>query len=83
MSWVSRSRWLEDEESEVAKIAASSDFSTRGLGFEQNKPLNQRLHRGAEYLHLLRISEFFGFQWHNLAEILSLLSEGQFDPILG
>ena len=40
MSWVSRSRWLEDEESEVAKIAASSDFSTRGLGFEQNKPLN-------------------------------------------
>ena len=48
-----------------------------GMLFEQG----QRLHRGAEFLHLLRISEFFGFQWQNLAEILSLLSEGQFDPI--
>ena len=35
----------------------------------------------SEFLNLLRISEFFGFQWQNLAEILSLLSEGQFDPI--
>ena len=26
-----------------------------------------------EFLLLLRISEFFGFQWQNLAEILSLL----------
>ena len=25
-----------------------------------------------EFLRLLRISEFFGFQWQNLAEILSL-----------
>ena len=25
-----------------------------------------------EFLLLLRISEFFGFQWQNLAEILSL-----------
>ena len=37
----------------------------------------------SEFLNLLRISEFFGFQWQNLAEILSLLSEGQFDPIKG
>ena len=33
----------------------------------------QRLHKGAEFLHLLRISEFFGFQWQNLTEILRLL----------
>ena len=26
----------------------------------------------SEFLSLLRISEFFGFQWQNLAEILSL-----------
>ena len=43
----------------------------------------QRLHKGAEFLHLLRISEFFGFQWQNLAEILSLLPKGHFWPILG
>ena len=36
-----------------------------------------------EFLSLLRISEFFGFKWQTLAEILSLLSEGQFDPIYG
>ena len=27
---------------------------------------------GSEFLSLLRISEFFGFQWQKLAEILSL-----------
>ena len=36
-----------------------------------------------EFLLLLRISEFFGFQWQNLAEILSLLPKGHFWPILG
>ena len=36
---------------------------------------SQRLHKGAEFLHLLRISEFFGFQWQNLAEILSLFKK--------
>ena len=35
----------------------------------------------SEFLSLLRISEFLGFQWQTLAEILSLLSKGQFGPI--
>ena len=29
--------------------------------------------QGSEFLSLLRISEFFGFQWQNLTEILRLL----------
>ena len=40
----------------------------------------------SEYLNLLRISEFFGFQWQNLSEILSLFLGailGNFWPILG
>ena len=31
--------------------------------------------QGSEFLSLLRISEFFGFQWQNLTEILSLLKK--------
>ena len=30
---------------------------------------------GSEFLSLLRISEFFGFQWQNLAEILRLFKK--------
>ena len=40
----------------------------------------------SEFLNLLRISEFFGFQWQNLSEILSLFLGailGNFWPILG
>merc|ERR1712141_577507 len=40
----------------------------------------------SEFLNLLRISEFFGFQWQNLSEILSLFFGailGNFWPILG
>ena len=29
----------------------------------------------SEFLSLLRISEFFGFQWQNLTEILSLFKK--------
>ena len=32
----------------------------------------------SEFLNLLRISEFFGFQWQNLSEILSLFFWGHF-----
>ena len=35
----------------------------------------------SDFLSLLRIPEFLGFQWQPLAEILSLLSKGQFGPI--
>ena len=35
----------------------------------------------SDFLSLLRIPEFLGFQWQTLAEILSLLSKGQFDTI--
>ena len=40
----------------------------------------------SEFLNLLWISEFFGFQWQNLSEILSLFLGailGNFWPILG
>ena len=37
----------------------------------------------SEFLNLLRISEFFGFQWQNLSKIPSLLPTGHFWPILG
>ena len=42
--------------------------------------------QAAEFLQKRLISEFFGFQWQNLAEILSLFFGaiwGQFLPILG
>ena len=40
----------------------------------------------SEFLNLLRISDFLGFQWQNLSEILSLFFGailGNFWPILG
>ena len=52
---------------------------TNVLGGKKQAFVEQRLQWTQK--GLLRISEFWGFQWQTLAEILSLLSKGQFDPI--
>ena len=46
---------------------------TMGIFFSFWVPLGPEAPVRTEFLLLLRISEFFEFQWQNLAEILSLL----------
>ena len=74
----------QEVEKTTEKQTTSKARNSRNQNFNIKKGISifsQRLHKGAEFLHLLRISDFLRFQWQNLAEILSLLSEGQFDPI--